>query len=67
MRLLLIRKGVYYVKSEGKVLNGTPALHKAYYCSEFNFKYQEIKRSSILGDEMKVHNLIYYVQETSLV
>lgn len=30
------------------------------------FKYQEITGNSLVGDEMKVHKLMYYVQKTSL-
>ncbi|HHR7693710.1 TPA: Panacea domain-containing protein, partial [Staphylococcus aureus] len=29
-------------------------------------KYQEITGNSIVGDEMKVHKLMYYIQKTSI-
>lgn len=29
------------------------------------FKYQEITGNSLIGDEMKVHKLMYYIQKTS--
>ncbi len=30
------------------------------------FKYPEIMGNSLVGDEMKVHNLMYYIQKTPL-